>query len=358
MLNIFKSRKKLKVAQIGCGKMSAYTMRYVYEKGGEIVCAFDVSPDRIGKDISTVMGGDNKFVQIKNVDNLSAELEKTKPDIAIVTTMSLIKDVYGVLMTCAEHGVNAITTCEEAFYPWNSNEKQTKELDKMARKHKCTICGSGYQDVSWGSLILALCGTTQSIKKIKGKSSYNVEDYGIALAQVHGAGLDLKTFEKEIASADDVTDKERAELIAKGEFLPSYMWTVNGWLASALGLHVTRQTQKCVPQTYHTDLKSETLKMTIKKGDATGMSAVVVTETKEGITIESECIGKVYGPDEFDCNEWTVEGEPTTTVVVNKPATVEMTCATVVNRLHDVIRAKNGYTTTEKMNDVHFVHKL
>ena len=71
--------------------------------------------------------------------------------------------------------------------------------------------------------------------------------------------------------------------------------------------------------------------------------------TKEGIVIESECIGKVYAKDEFDSNEWTVEGEPSTTIVVNKPATVELTCATIVNRLPEVINAPAGYYTTEKM---------
>ena len=38
-------KKYLKVAQIGCGKMSVYTMRYVEEKGGTICCAYDVAQD-------------------------------------------------------------------------------------------------------------------------------------------------------------------------------------------------------------------------------------------------------------------------------------------------------------------------
>ncbi len=346
--------KTLKVAQIGCGKMSVYTMRYVYEKGGEIVCAYDISENRIGKDIASVMGGAEKGVVIEDVKNLEASLKKNKPQVAIITTMSLMSDIYDAMKICASCGVNAISTCEEAFFPANSSPKITKELDALAKKNNCTLSGSGYQDASWGSLISVLCGTTQSIKKIKGKSSYNVEDYGIALAQVHGSGLSLKEFDEKIASVDRISDEERQKLIDNGEYSPSYMWTVNGWLCEKLGLTVVNQTQKCVPQTYHDDLKSSTLNMTIKKGDATGMSAVVTTTTKEGIILETECIGKVYGPEEFDQNEWTIEGEPTTTFTISRPATVEMTCASVVNRLPDIVAAPAGYVTTDKMADLNF----
>lgn len=341
--------KQTKVVQIGCGKMSLYTMRYVYEKGGKIVAGFDINPDIIGKDISVILGGKKRGAKIYDVAVLEETLRKLKPDVAIVTTMSLFKDCYDVLMTCAKCGVNAITTCEEAFYPMNSSPVMTKEIDKVAKKNNCTITGSGYQDFSWGSLITNMAASTQTVKKIKGSSSYNVEDYGIALAKAHGAGLTMKEFDEQVASADNVSESVRKKMIQKGEFAPSYMWNVNGWLAEALGLTVTGQTQKCVPQKHKADIFSSTLNMTVKKGRATGMSAVVTTTTKEGIIIESECIGKVYAPDDFDRNLWTVEGEPATTVVVDRPATVEMTCASVVNRIPDVIKAEPGYVPTCRM---------
>lgn len=346
--------RKIKVVQYGVGKMSLYTMRYVYEKGCEIVGAIDVNPDVIGKDIGEILGTENKGVKVVSAENAKEMLQETKPDIAIVTTMSLLKDLENPLLLCAELGINAITTCEEAFYPENSNPTLTNKINELAKKNNCTITGSGYQDIYWGQLISSIAGSTQKITKIKGSSSYNVEEYGIALAKAHGAGLSLEDFDKEVASVDKISNEERQKIIESGEYLPSYMWNVNGWLCEKLGLTVKSQTQKCVPQTYKEDLYSSTLGMTVKAGDATGMSAVVTTETEEGITIESECIGKVYAPDEFDKNEWSIIGEPDTTIIVNKPATVELTCASVVNRIPDVINSKAGYVPTCEFGELNF----
>ena len=166
--------------------------------------------------------------------------------------------------------------------------------------------------------------------------------------------MTLEDFDKEVASVDRISDEERQAMINKGEYLPSYMWNVNGWLCAKLGLTVKRQTQKTVPQTHTEDIESSTLGMTVKAGMATGMSAVVTTETEEGIVIESECIGKVYSKDDFDKNEWTVIGEPETTLIINRPATVELTCGSIVNRIPDVINARPGYVPTEEMGELNY----
>lgn len=344
--------RKMRIVQYGCGKMSKYTMRYVYEKGAEIVGAIDINPAVVGKDIGTIMECEDKGVVVTHADNARELLAALKPDACIVTTMSLLSDLEVPLMLCAELGINAITTCEEAFDSWNSNPNLTAKIDKLAKENNCTITGSGYQDIYWGQLVTAIAASTHKITKIIGESWYNVEDYGIALAEAHGAGLTLQEFDEKIASVDRMSDEERQALIDGGTYAPSYMWNVNGWLCEKLGLHAISQSQKCVPETYKEDINSTTLGMVVKAGDATGMSAVVTTETEEGITLETKCVGKVYAPDEFDVNEWTIVGEPETTVTVQRPATVELTCASVVNRLPDLVNAEPGFLPTAKMGDL------
>lgn len=349
--------ENIKVVQYGCGKMSKYTMRYVLENNWQIVGAIDINPKIIGKDIGEIMEMPHVGVTVSSNEEARKVLTETKPDVCIVTTMSLLNDVKDALLLCAELGINAITTCEEAFYPMNSNPNLTKEIDKLAKEHNCTITGSGYQEAFWGNLISTLVGATQRVKRIVGSSSYNVEDYGIALAKAHGAGLSPEDFEKEVASADNISEEERNKIIESGEFLPSYMWNVNGWLCDKLGLHVTHQSQKCVPKYSDEDIHSETLGMNIKKGIATGMSAVVTTKTEEGIELVTECIGKVYGPNDCDKNDWTIEGEPNTNMVITRPCTVELTCAAIVNRIPDLIASPSGFVPTSKMGELKYLNK-
>ena len=351
-------KDKVKVVQFGTGKMAKYTMRYVYEKGGEVVGAIDVNPAVIGKDIGEIIGCENKNVKVTSFEDAEEMLKQVKPDICVVETMSLLKDLEGPFMLCAKLGINAISTCEEAFFPWNSNPNLTKKIDELAKQNGCTITGSGYQDIYWGQLITSIAGSTQKIIKIKGSTSYNVEDYGIALANAHGAGLTLDEFDKQVAVVDKISDEERNKIIQSGDYLPSYMWNTNGWLCEKLGLTIKSQTQVTIPTTNKEDIYSNTLGVTVKAGDATGMSAVVTTETEEGIIIESECIGKVYSKDDYDKNEWTVYGEPNTTITVARPSTVELTCATIVNRIPDVINAQPGYVTTDKLGDLQFKFKI
>jgi hypothetical protein len=328
-----------KIVLWGFGNQNKLMAKYLYEKKISVVGV--VSRHDIGEDYGLVDldawgKAIGKTTGVKIVDEQSAAsmLAKTQPDVCIISTRSTLEDLKPLLIACADAKVNVITIAEELLYSFPASPKLTEELDERFKAAGVSFTGSGFIDGACGEMILAMSSMMQRIDTVEGFLQDNVDVYGAVVAVAFGIGLTKAQFQKEFVQK---TTQDK-----------SYFYYYNEWLAKALGLTSVSTKEGRLPTFASRDIESKALGKVIPAGEVTGMEVTVTTQTKEGVSIVSRLIGKIYEPDEKGINEWGFKGEPQgVKFTMTDFPTPQMTNTASISRIPQIIAAPPGYVTTD-----------
>lgn len=330
-------KNSINVFICGMGNLGKQIAKYAVNKNCKIIGMYDINIEKIDLKEKYFYNS----IKINNISELKKVLSVLRPDICITTISYLLEMDKEICFICADLGIDLITTCEEAFFSENSNRRLTEEIDEKAKKNHCTIVGTGYQDIYWGQLVSVLASSTNIIKTIKGNSIYDIDCCNKEINENHGVGLEKWEYDKKIKARD----------LSK-EFIPSFMWNANGWICSKLNLKPIKYIQTREPVIAKKEIYSNGLKKLIHIGQVIGTNTMVETKTKEGITILTSTIGKIFNKNNKSQTIWKLEGNPNVKIRLDSISGLDLTASIVVNRIPDVINSKPGFLTTNKLEEL------
>ncbi len=327
-------QEPIRAVALGCGRMGKLGIQLMYKKGIRIVGAVDTNPALVGRDVGEVAGlGVNLGVSVS--DQLEDVLDSCCPDIVIAALFSFVEKCEPYFNQVLSRGINLLTTCDEAHYSWNTSSEATNRLDRLAKKHGCTISGSGLLDVFWMQLPVLMASGMVEIKRIEGVTTFNTDEYGPALADAYNIGRTVDEFNA-LMGGDNQPDG----------FL---MRATNDAICVKLGLTPVNYKVEMLPYLAEKGTYSTALGRIIPPGALRGTKEVVTTYTRQGIEIVTSDIGYVYADGEGDICSWRLYGVPDVEVNVPNLNSYIFTMGDLVNRIPDVINAEPGFKTTAEL---------
>lgn len=189
----------MNVVLYGVGAVGSLIARFLLEKEGvNIVGAFDIAGDKVGKDLGTVLGL-NRRIGIEVSNDLDFVFLGVKTDIVIHTTTSFLKETYPQIASIIKHGVNVVSTCEELSYPCFHDYELAKKLDTLAQTHGVAILGTGINPgFLMDTLVITLTSVCRRIEKIQAVRTMNAATRRLPFQRKIGAGLTLEEFKRRI----------------------------------------------------------------------------------------------------------------------------------------------------------------
>lgn len=192
--------RKLNVVSFGVGVIGSITAKFIIgEKNGHLnlVGAYDVDPEKVGKDLGAVVGlGRSAGVTVS--DDLEQVLDDDV-DVVVHTTSSTLMSAYPQIESIISHGVDVVSSCEELAYPYAVDQNISASLDLSAKRHGATVLGTGINPgFLMDALPIVLTAPCKSIRSIKVTRRMNAATRRIPFQKKVGAGLTVGEFESAI----------------------------------------------------------------------------------------------------------------------------------------------------------------
>lgn len=315
----------IKILQVGLGPLGKKTVQFAIERGFKIVAAVDNSPQMIGQDLGEVC--DLKKLGVKITPNITEALKNKKADIAVVTTVSSLAKLEALVNEIARKQLSIVSTCEELSFPWNTQSVLAKKIDKICKKNKIALLGTG---VNPGYLMdylpTVLTAVSKKVDSIQVWRVQNASTRRIPFQQKIGAGLTLAEFKK----------KEK-EGTLRHVGLPESV----DFIAARMGWKLTKKTESLKPVIAQKEIASGY--KPIAMGMACGVEQVGrgYIGNREVITLNFRAaVGEENSHDTIE-----ISGDPMIRSTIAGGINGDTaTCAITLNAIHSVLLARQART--------------
>ena len=191
----------MKVVQYGIGPIgSAIVKLLVKKKSFQIVGAIDSDKTKVGRDVGEVAGL-QRNLGVKVSDNPSKVFRETKPELVVLSTSSFLPTIKNQLEQITKAKLDIVSTCEELAYPFRKYPRESRALDRLARKYKTTMLGTGVNPgFLMDTLVLTSTAVCQDIESVIARRIQDASNRRILFQQKIGAGLTPDEFNKNVAT--------------------------------------------------------------------------------------------------------------------------------------------------------------
>jgi 4-hydroxy-tetrahydrodipicolinate reductase len=327
-----KSSSSIKVLHFGLGPIGAAVVRQVASRPGfRIVAAVDIDPAKAGRDLGEVAGV-GRALKVKVSPDARKALKASKPDVVVLCTSSSLERVMPQMETILKAKVPIVSTTEELAYPAGANVKLARQLDRLARKAKAAVVGTGVNPgFVMDALPITLTGVCERVDAIRIDRIQDARVRRLPFQQKIGAGLTREQFQKKV-------DDGSVRHVGLTESI--------SMIADALGWKLDRITDEIQPKMASETVKSEFL--SVQPGLVCGIiqDGVGYRDGRAVITLHMEAY--LGAPESYDSVR--IEGSPALNTKIAGGVHGDVaTASIVVNSIPKIVAAPPGLHTMRSL---------